>query len=547
MKILFIIFTLTLTVQERVFAQCNVGSYTVIGNQTITGSCIITGDLTLPNGTTLNVDLTGVATDTFVVRGNILLQGNAVLWIHSIVGSTNDQFIVSNNFNSHRTITTKDSSKIQLEHVEFRTQEGNLTGASSIYMNYSAEDSSIFYVNKSWLNNETAWLLFNLKNKATFIGYEPNRVPTEMYLENSAQVQLHGTNTRTGIWLNFESITDTLNLPPNQVQPLNWSIGRGDSGLNTPWCLKLDSVSQQEVGLGVQIFPSTKLTINGAGVPNTGELKVAMMFANNTETIGNLSVGLQNTTVLNGINGKVTLSNVNLGPIAWQLYALMNENLTIKNSVVNEIGIAGPSSVTVDSSLLQLAVLAAVGIGGSTLTINNSELWNQEITATNNSDVILNNCNIYGSMFSTSDALSSISVNGGCFFANPTGCTQATMVNITTGQPYCNPFIPPGFPQNLSPATVMFVGVNSRCVTGINETGNITGVTIFPNPAKNLVQVNLPNPNQKFSIEIYSILGQLLVKTTDKTIIDIANFTSGTYILTLRQENNIWTTKLVKE
>jgi aminopeptidase YwaD len=89
--------------------------------------------------------------------------------------------------------------------------------------------------------------------------------------------------------------------------------------------------------------------------------------------------------------------------------------------------------------------------------------------------------------------------------------------------------------------------VNSNCITGINETENIRDVTIFPNPAKNSVQVNLPYPNQKFSIEVYSPLGQLLVNTTDKTIIDIVNFTSGIYILTLRQENYIWTTKLVKE
>jgi carbonic anhydrase/acetyltransferase-like protein (isoleucine patch superfamily) len=544
MKKLFIIFALTLIVQQSVFAQCNVGSYTVIGNQTITGSCKISGDLTLPNGTTLNVDLTGATADTFVVRGNILLQGNAVLWVHSTIGSTNDQFIVSNNTNNQRTITTQNTSKIQLEHVEFRTQEGNLTGASSIYMNYNAEDSSIFYVNKSWLNNQTAWLLFNMKNKATLIGYEPNHVPTEMYLEDSVQVELHGANTNTGIWLNCQGITDTLNLPPNQTMPFTWKIGRGVGGFASPWYLEMDTVLS---GVGVQIFPSTKLTINGAGFPNTGELKVAMMFANNTETITNLTVGLQNTTVMNGPNGKVTLNNVNLGPIAWQLYALMNENLTIINSVVNEIGIAGPSQVIVESSLLQLAVLAAVGIGGSTMTINNSEIWNQEITATNSSDVVLNNCSVYGSMFSTSDGLSNITVNGGCFFANPTGCTQATMVNVTTGQPYCNPFIPPGFPQNLTPTTVTFVGVNSNCITGINETENIRDVTIFPNPAKNSVQVNLPYPNQKFSIEVYSPLGQLLVNTTDKTIIDIVNFTSGIYILTLRQENYIWTTKLVKE
>ena len=71
------------------------------------------------------------------------------------------------------------------------------------------------------------------------------------------------------------------------------------------------------------IFPSTQLTINGAGFPNTGELKVALMFANGTDTLQNLYVGLQNTTVDNGANGFVTLSNVNLGPVAWQIYALI--------------------------------------------------------------------------------------------------------------------------------------------------------------------------------------------------------------------------------
>jgi hypothetical protein len=310
--------------------------------------------------------------------------------------------------------------------------------------------------------------------------------------------------------------------------------------------LELDSVSQPEVGLAAQIFPSTKLTINGAGVPDTGELKVAMMYANNTETITDLKVGLQNTTVATG-SGGVKLNNVNLGPIAWQLYALMNENLTIKNSVVNEIGIGGPSQITVDSSLLQLAVLASVGVGGSTLTINNSELWNQAIYASNKSKVILNNCKVYGSLFSTTDTLSNVTVNGGCFFANPSGCTQATMVDIATGQPHCNPFMGAGFPQNVTPATVTFVGVNSNCSTTINGAENGRGVAIFPNPVKNSVQVYLPNPNQKFSIGVYSTTGKLLVKATDKTVIDVSNFKSGIYILTLRQENNIWTTKIVKE
>ncbi len=206
------------------------------------------------------------------------------------------------------------------------------------------------------------------------------------------------------------------------------------------------------------------MTINGSGFPATGELKVALMFSNNTDTIKNLQTGLQHTTIANGPDGWVTLNQVNLGPIAWQIYALMNENLFIKNSIVNEIGIAGPSQVVVDSSLLQLGVLGSVGIGGSTMTINNSDIWNQSVNAANSSTITLNNCQVTGSAFSTTDDQSHITVNGGCFFQNPSGCTPAAMVNISTGQPYCNPFITAGFPRNLSPATVIFNGVNNSCV-----------------------------------------------------------------------------------
>ena len=45
--------------------------------------------------------------------------------------------------------------------------------------------------------------------------------------------------------------------------------------------LELDTV---QPGIGVQIYPSANITINGAGIPDTGELKVALNFENNTDT-----------------------------------------------------------------------------------------------------------------------------------------------------------------------------------------------------------------------------------------------------------------------
>jgi hypothetical protein len=541
--ILLMSLVLPLTVQQQILAQCNSGSFTVTRNSVISGNCIITGDLIIQNGATLNVDLTSAVADTFVVRGNIVLLGNAVLWIHAAPGASGEQFIVSNTYSNQRTITTRDSSRLQLEHIEFRTQEGALSRAASIYMNYNAENNSTFFCNKSKLNRQTAWLLCNMKNTSTLIANEPDGVPTEAYLQDSARGIVNGPNTDMGLWVPLESITGTLHLPANQTQAFTWKVGRGAGGLATPWYLEINNAKP---GLGVQIFPSANITINGAGMPATGELKVALMFANGTDTITNLKVGLQNTTVTNGRNGRVTLNNVQLGPIAWQLYALMRENLLVRNSIINEIGIAGPSQITVENSLLQLAVLAAVGVGGSTLTINNSELWNQSITAAQNSRIFLNNCKVYGSAFSTADADSRITVNGGCFFSNPSPCSEATMVNIATGQPLCNPFIPPGLPQNITPATVTFTRVNSNCTTGMHKQSKSDEVIIFPNPSNTFIQIHLPTTTQHFSLEVYSLLGQRRISISDQTYVDISLLPQGMYIVNVKQESSTWTKIITK-
>jgi hypothetical protein len=508
-------------------AQCNSGPLTVISNTTITGSCVVNGDLIVENGAALNVDLSGTPADTFVVRGNIVVQGGGILWVHGSVSATNDQFIVSNITNNQRTITVNDSGRVQLAYVEFRTQEGNLSNAASFYMNYFGNGKSVFYTNKTWLNPQTAWLLCNLNHRSTFIGFEPDRMPTEIYLQDTAQLALHGPNANTGLWLNMQSVAGTLNLPADQTVAYTWNVGRGAGGIASQWYLEIDTANP---GLGVQVFPSTQLTVYGTGLPATGELKVGMMFAMNTDTIRNLQAGLQNTTVADGPSGNITLHHVNLGPIAWQLYALMNESLFIKKSLINEIGIGGPSQIKVDSSVLQLGALAAVGAGGSLLTINNTQIWNQTITASNRGKVILNNCGVTGSAFSTTDTTSHITVNGGCFYQNPAGCTPNTMVNITTGQPYCNPFIPAGFPKNLTPATVAFVGVNNNCTAGIPEAESKVAIHVYPNPCQDFVCIESSNSMQ-FTVTLYSILGKEIFRKENRSMLDLSRLPTGIYLL----------------
>ena len=512
----------------------------------ITGGCIINGDLIILDGASLHVDLTGGIADTFVVRGNILLLGNASLFINADSGSTGAQFIVSNSSNNQRTITTWGSSRIILQYLEFRTQEGDLSAAGSYYMNYNAKDSSALSVTSCWLDPQKAWLLCNLTNQSSFIGDEVNELPTEVYLQDTAQMSLHGTNTKIGLWLLFESTTDTLNLPDQTGAYFNWQVGRGFGGVHaSQWFLNIDSAKP---GIGVQVQPFAKLVVNGIGLPATGEIHANLLFANGTDTVENLKAGLQNLTVA---KGRLTLNNVNLGPIGWQLYAVSNETLNINNSIINEIGIVGPANtVTVDSSLLQLATLSALGTSVSTLTVSNSEIWNQAIIAANSASITLNNCNVTGSWFST-DGSSHIKVNGGCFFQNPAGCTQNTMVNINTGQPYCNPFIPSGYPQNLSPATVTLNGVNNNCLTSssdLNDNGQ--HLTKYPNPFSSETIIQADQGFKYSSLAVYNSVGQQVRQIVNilgpSITLQRDNLPAGLYFIRLTQENKTFTTgKLV--
>jgi hypothetical protein len=531
-----VVFTVFTLVARAAFAQCNAGPVTISTPTTIRGSCTITGDLTILAGGALNVDLTG-ATDTFVVQGNIVLRGDAAMWIHGTSGSKGAKFIISNSFNGQRSITLNDSSRLKLEYLEVRTQEGDLAHAASVYMNWDLRDHSILYVDGCRLTTETAWVLCGLNGHSTFIGYEPKNVPTEIYVQDTVQLALHGPNTETGLWLTLQSISDTLTLPPDQSRPYSWSIGRGVGGLHTQWYLELDTA---KAGLGVQILPTARVTINGSGSPTRKELTVALLFSNSVDTVRNLTVGLQNRFVANGRTGGVTLHNVNLGPIAWQLYAMIHDTLHITNSVVNEIGIVGPSVVTVDSCLLQLAVLASIGVQGSAMTIANSEIWNQYITASNNSTIQLNNCSVTGSVFQTTDAQSRITVNGGCFFANPAGCTQGSCLDFATGKPRCNPFIPAGFPQILTPATTTLNGVRTDCASAVTPpSARIDQWDIFPQPASDMLHVHSSN-DQSTGFRIFNALGVVVkdIPAGQVAQFSVADLSSGIYFLRAKSSPN---------
>lgn len=82
--------------------------------------------------------------------------------------------------------------------------------------------------------------------------------------------------------------------------------------------------------------------------------------------------------------------------------------------------------------------------------------------------------------------------------------------------------------------------------TSIEKKSNSNGIKVFPNPSGNIINIELPYPDQKYCIEIFSAIGQKVLKTSERNVISIENFASGIYILKVRQGDKTWTTKLMK-
>lgn len=422
-------------------------------NKTITTSMTV-GNLTVKGNAILTIDFTSVPDNVFIVKGNLLVEDDGQLIILGNKDLMNDEFIIANDYSSQFNIKTTENSILRIENINIRTQTGTVAEKGSIYMSYDAMDNSSMIIDGAKLDNESSWLLGNFRNQSKLVVTNSVYVPTEIYLNDSCSVTINGAETKTGLWMALTTGSHNIQLPNVGTSTWSWNAG-SNLGAGIHWSLAVVNVNSN-TGLGVQLFPDATATIAGHGV-SPGELTIGYFVSSNNETIDELHVGLQNGVI---IPGRLTLNNVNLGPIAWQIYSVTSSSITINNSTINEIGIFGDGKVTVNNSLLQFAVLACFG-QNSSLTINNSEVWNQSIEADNNGLITLDNCDVYGSHFIAKQGQSRIMIEGGSFQSNPPVDPTTLFVDIATGHPNYNPFSAPGPPKKSGTGVITCVDVSN--------------------------------------------------------------------------------------
>jgi hypothetical protein len=142
---------------------------------------------------------------------------------------------------------------------------------------------------------------------------------------------------------------------------------------------------------------------------------------------------------------------------------------------------------------------------------------------------------------------------GGSFTLTPTGATTYT---YSSGSNIVSPTTTTSYTVTGTSALgcVNTTGVVSTVTvnfcTGIIESPNFD-VSIYPNPAKDLIYVTLPiGEFNKITIELYDAIGKLIlvenvVSTT--TVVSLNNLSIGIYTLRVISENSNIVTKIIKE
>lgn len=95
---------------------------------------------------------------------------------------------------------------------------------------------------------------------------------------------------------------------------------------------------------------------------------------------------------------------------------------------------------------------------------------------------------------------------------------------------------------------VNFIG-SSTLLTGINEKEE-TAVSLFPNPTTNgMFTIDLANLSGKTNVTVYDIVGNTIFSNETcsqaKQVIDLSNYANGSYFVTIKNDKEVITKKIV--
>lgn len=91
---------------------------------------------------------------------------------------------------------------------------------------------------------------------------------------------------------------------------------------------------------------------------------------------------------------------------------------------------------------------------------------------------------------------------------------------------------------------------SASSVLGTNEVhaeNVLTAIRIYPNPAKDMLHIEMPESIKSFNVELSDMNGRLLLNSENEDRITTSSLTSGTYMVTVKSDQNTVTRKVIIE
>lgn len=444
-------------------------------NLVLTTACDVNGNLVI-GAAGENASLLTVQGAVLTVHGDILLAGAGNLTIRGVGSSLR----LDNQHDFQRHIETRGTSSLHLDGCSVVT---NIAGASvgKLTSTYGAYDSSTFTATNVTLDTLTNWLLGDFRDSSTALFTNSTQVPTEVYAHDGSTITSTGPSDQHGLWMILASGTSGSLTLPNPTPPVTWSAGR-NSGLNVGW--QIDLVGSK-TSLAIESHAGSSWDIHSSG-SSQKETTIAvfvdpasapaqpMTFANlPLNTVGTSSTPYSITPP--GAPAQLSLYGVNLGPIAWQIYAggggAASVSVTITNSPINEVVAFAGGHVKFSNSVAQWSVVGAVGANAS-MHVTGSNLWDARTFASGGGTIRIDTSTLHGSILEAdlgsgleiSDTLTQLYANGNSTSKCDIVASAAYMATHN-GVPLCNPYSPAGqLPARLGAGgTIAISGGHPAC------------------------------------------------------------------------------------
>ena len=414
---------------------CAPGNVTLqAGIYLVNTPCTLRGDVVLSGDATLVVLETNL-----VIDGNVLLSDNARLIVSNARLSLDNHFVFEHRIESR--------GHAQIHFIDAALGTNLSSPGHSLASQYIAHDQSVMFVRNSGVLLPDSWLLGDLHDEAAVHAVNALNFPSEIYPHDRATVILEGNTTNARVWLEFlagtTSVIDTL---PNEKAPFDWSFGRNTPGMtNVGYQVE---VLHAMPTVGVASHPGSQVTLRNTEAP------IAIGYFLRDLASPQVLSGLgpfSHDVLLQHQGRRFELVNANIFEFAWQIYSANPSVATpqpviVDHSMVNEIAALERGQVAVNESLLQWAVVAAIG-AGSRIEIANSTINSQSIIAAQDGFIHIDGSAVYGSLVEATD-------DANILFSNarfePNVCHALCLPACASPQnggfegDRCNPFNPAG-------------------------------------------------------------------------------------------------------